>query len=249
MTKSGDDAFNRKTNRLEVSVPDATTIQLSGLVGDGWFEAGDTLEVGIGPNPYVVETTATIAETEGPMTELTLTLEEPLPQSVQNADLVSMTNVSKMPDSAVIEDSKIGALRGTCRFMIDNLTLRNIEFEHMGTPWIFMVGHVEGVPPSDLTMEDCTFNDCGNIFPVIAHYPLGSLTSDFMTGHTFRNNTWENHRGSQKAMDLNYMSEVTFEGNDFSGLADGAQPVNFGNEVDCDTVTIDGQTGCVFPPQ
>jgi hypothetical protein len=248
-TKSGDDAFNLKVTRREATVKSPNTLELNNNVGSSWFDVGDEIEVGTGPNPYVPEATMTIADMEGPTAHLDLIFENDLPESVQNADLISAANVSKMPDTAVIENSKIGALRGTCRFMIDNLTLRNVEFEHMGTPWIFMVGHLEGVPPSNLTMEECTFKDCGGIFPLITHYPTESLTADFMTGHTFRNNTWENQRDTQNALRLDFMSELTFEGNDFSGLADGVQPVNFGNKVDCDTVTIDGQTGCTFPPQ
>jgi hypothetical protein len=248
--KSGDDAFNIKTWRREVTVEGARQLNLKRIVGETWFERGHTIEIGIGPNPWAVEATATIQSLDGPRTNLTLLLEDPLPASVREADVVSVINTDRTPDSVLLEDSEITAVRGITRYSVDHITVRNCHFHDMqGSPMWLQLSPLEGEPLEDFTVENNRFERVTTIRQYIHGYGEESqeCPSDFFSDHTYRNNTFTEIRAPNPAISLNHISNIAITGNDFSGVADGVDPVEFGDNVDCDTVTIDGQTGCSFP--
>jgi hypothetical protein len=265
----GDDGVNFKVRRYTVdAVPDARTLVIRKLATPGWYEhlplvAGDTVEVGADPNPYVADATPTLQNVEkggeqnaggGWNAVYTLTVDRDLPESVQNAEHISLINASRIAESVTMRDTRIGKLRGANRFSLDNTTIENCEI--YDTTRFPVIPHV--IEKAGRAMHDFTFRnntiarsathpayDGGRravIWPRIVG-PIQELTADFLTQYTFEENTFEDLPVGRSAIALHAMSDVTIDANDFSGITD-APPVFSRPPVDCDTVTIDGDTGC-----
>jgi hypothetical protein len=262
--KAGDDVLNIKTIRRDgVTVVDETTLQLPGQVGPHWFNEGDELEIGAPPNRFVPDTTATIASIDGPRTGYRLTLEEPLPQTVRNADEVNVNNSGNAPDSVLLENFEGAKIRGRgFRLGVDNVEivdcdLHDIVYEAV-LPWH---NPIEGEPPENFTVRDTRFHDvqygADERFETVdmrwrtaaiatrLHQVTGAKPADHFRTHTYENNTFEAFTQGVPAFNLNWISDVTIEGNDFSGVA-APHPVYVGPGANCESISVDGQSGCQF---
>jgi polygalacturonase len=263
---TGDDAFNLKMGRSTVDVVDETTIEWSGPQLWTWYraqtyESGKTVAIGASPSPFEVAATRTIAAFEKSAPEeprvttgtYRLTVDEPLPASIVDAETVSIYNQSNVPQDALIENTTIRDIRGGCRFMIPNLTVRNTEWIRGGQV-LWETNPVEGIPAKNIVFENNTMRNYpdsgggggGYITPWIHGHPTEDIPSDTYNDHTYRNNTFRQlRRENFPAINLRDIANVTIEGNDFAGVR-ATPPVQFGSNVDCETVRVNGQTGCSF---
>jgi hypothetical protein len=267
--KIGDDGFNIKVRRYPVTrMPDARTVVIEKPATPGWYEhiamnAGDTIEVGIEPNPYVANTTATITDFEkgpddcetGCRAVYTLTLDSDLSQEIQNAEHVSVINDTHTPESVTVRDTRVGKLRGGNRFCLDDTTVENCEIHDTTRhPVMVHLAHVEGEPMQGFTLRNSTITNTGThptydggrvgaVQPVILGNVPVDMNMRMWAEHTYENNTFEDLPRGRSAIHLQSVSDVTITGNDFSGVTD-APPVLTDSTVDCESLTIDGQTGC-----
>jgi hypothetical protein len=269
---TGDDAFNLKSDRRPVTtVVDRSTIEISYLAitwGDSLYppyRVGDELELGASPEPVVPDITRTIdrletsAEPTDDLAVVRLTnrigLDEPLSESVANAETISVLDTSATPDRVLLADSVAKKLRGGCRFQLDHTEIRDCVFNQTnGNPMLLMVMTVEGEPANDLTVRGNRFIDTayrgggGGMITTFLNMQSETPPNDLWANHTYEDNVFENiSRPDFPAINLNDTSDVTIDNNDFSGLPDDVDPINYGDNVDCESISVNGKPGCLQP--
>jgi hypothetical protein len=256
VAKTGDDAFNLKGRRYTASVPDPETVVVERAALTDWcryppLAEGDAVELGAAPLPSVPAATRTIDSlaiecADRGVGVVTATyrigLDEPLPDDLAGADSLSVFNTTQTPDSIRLADSTVGKMRGTSRFQLDHLTIEDCEFhDTMWAPLVHRVGGPEGEPEHDFALRNCTFRNTARITMEV-HGLSDTPPMDFFADHTYEGNTWRDHHDGEPALALDHISDVTIADNDFGGVS--GDPIQFGPNVACDTVTIDGETGC-----
>jgi hypothetical protein len=163
----------------------------------------------------------------------------------------------------LLENFECSKMRGHgFRLGVDHVTVENCNFHEIVleafVPWN---NPIEGSPPEDLTVRNCRIKDvyywAENRFPDpdertrvggirirpkrIDH----ELPEDYYRDHTYENNTFEDMTPGVPAFHLNWISDVTITDNDFGGV-DARHPVWVGPKADCDSIRVDGRSGCRY---
>jgi hypothetical protein len=256
-----DDAFNLKVDRGEPSIPDAKTVVYSIPLRNWWLTSpwreGDTMELGVPPNPATPDYTRTVANVEktwnGDDGRVKLTLESALPQTVLGAETVSVIDASATPDAVTVRDARVKGIRGGNRFALDNTTVENCEFIDNSVNAIMVyLTRPEGEPIDGFTFRNntlrrCTFNTNagGGVITTWAYAYSGQNPVGFFKNHTYEGNSVQQIREGFPAIALSEIETVTVRNNDFSGIT-GTKPVSLGGNVDCGSITIDGTSGCDY---
>jgi hypothetical protein len=256
---TGDDGWNIHTTRFNrVDIVDDTTVQLHDYLNDlnehyVPLAAGDVVDIGTGQNghPYenTVEYTIDTVDVRTSTNDIDVTFTRPLASAVRNATDISIYPKEYQPSEATIVNSTFRTVRGGGRAMTDNLTIDNTT--HANTTGIpvpaFARGPIPpfaaaGTPTNNLVISDSTFDNTGGIHTFIRdNFDTDDLSTRAYANWELTNNTFLDH-GAIPAIDINWISDVTIEGNDFSGVADGVEPVRLGDTValDAGPSVVDG---------
>jgi hypothetical protein len=230
------------------------------LAYHGWQE-GHEVAICTGPEILTPQMAATIESARVEVEQirdfvgrasLTLSVDRPIPDAVASAETAQVYNTHWLPDRALIENMSVAHIRGGGRFRVPNTIIRDSTFEDVpgAANWFGAQIHA-GVPPSNSTIEGNTFrntpyrpgSDAGAVVTAQGVPNKFEVPAGTVTNLEIRDNTFEHDQADNPAMILESLSESTVTGNDFSAMATDT-PIVVGDHVDCETVTIDGQTAC-----
>jgi hypothetical protein len=266
----GDDHLNFNVIRDSiVDVPDDRTLTLDtglSLVEDlnyTSYAAGENIAVVLEDKPLTPEFTATVTDVsvEKSMNTkwvgtgtITLSLDSAVPQSVRAAANAKAYTLTRQPDAAIVENATVQHMRGGGRFRVPNVTIRNSLFEDLpgAATWFAAQSH-KGVAPVNATIEGNTFRRApfrpGTSGAAISTSQglSGDLSAGVINDVTIRENTFEHDQAGIPAIILNHLADATIADNDFSGMPGGTERIDYGPVNDCDSITVDGETGCFQP--
>jgi hypothetical protein len=254
----GDDWLALPIFRHEVTAVDGRTlVATTGLsirkdLEYHGFRPGDTVAIASTAEPFDPALTATIdaadmqTDLDGPddgagVGTLTLEVDTEIPASVMDAGTVQVYNRSHLPDSIVVDGATVRAIRGGTRLRSPNVTIRNSTIEDTsGALWFH--GRPRGAKPDNGTIHDNTLRSLAYTY----NSDWGVVVADpEATGLTVTDNTFGHERDAVDAIELR-ANDATIAGNDYSDMPASA-PVRLGRNVDCATVTYDGEDGCSLP--
>jgi hypothetical protein len=265
----GDDWLAVPVSRWEVERVDGSTLVAShGLLGIKsikyhGFREGDEIAICVAPDPEPAMT-ATIERsdvavdaTESGLAatgELTLELDTEVPASVMDAPRTQIYNHDYVPDSLLVDNAEVSGVRPSSRLRSPNITIQNSTFENTAGTGIRFEHMARGVIPHNATVRNNTIRNLtyrwqagGSSLNVLSSMPDNFRAPDGMIENvTIEDNTFEHERPETAAIGVSVAEDVTIDGNDFSGMPTG-EPIRFGGGVLCETVTVDGQSGCHSP--